>query len=710
MKKNILLLCILLIGISGLAQKKDLTLEDAVLRQYSSFYPSGITGIQWIKNSNTICWLSDDYQSLLSTSPKSSTIDTLLKVSELNSMTGLELKSVKNPVWLDSNNFYFSNQNQYYKVDMLNRKSSKWLDVPSGDNREFNLKSEAFAFTIDNNLYLKEKNKEAKAITNFEDGNIVAGQAIARHEFGISKGIFWSPDGQSIAFYQKDESAVSNYPILDITTTPGSLVEVKYPMAGQGSEFASIGVYDLENQTTTYLEVTGPVDQYLTNLGWGPDSRYIYIAVLNRGQNHMQLQQFDANNGKFIKTLFEEKHDKYVEPEQAVRFIPGSNKEFLWFSERSGYNHLYKYNVKGELLNQVTSGNWEAQEIIGFDDDVEEVFILGADKTGLNRYLFGANLSNKKSKLLTKTPGIHRYSPSTDCEYFIDQYSSMDIPGSTELINDDGKTIRTLHTASNPLADYNMATAELIVLKAEDGTLLHARMIKPSNFDPNKKYPVLTYVYGGPHAQMIANRWLLSAPLWMYYFAEQGNLVFTLDNRGSGNRGFDFENVIHRQLGEPEIRDQLVGVEYLKSLDYVDANKMAIHGWSYGGYMTTSLMLKTPGVYQVGVAGGPVTDWKYYEIMYGERYMDTPEENPEGYEMTSLLNKADKLEGKLLLIHGTSDDVVVMQHNLSLVQKFVEAGKQVDFFPYPMHKHNVRGKDRLHLIQKILNYIDDNLN
>ena len=708
-KKIVFFSLLFLLSIQLPAQEKVLTLEDAVLRQYTQFYPSSVPGLQWVKGSQTLSWISDDTQAVLGQRADQKTVDTLFTVKQLNQHLGLELRTVPYINWLNLERFYFPNGKAYYIYDQKKKNGEKWIDIPDGDNLSFNEKAEAFAFTLKNNLYLYTWKGDTIAVTQFDDPNIVAGQAIARHEFGIGKGIFWSPDGTAVAFYQKDESLVSNYPILDITTTPGSLVEIKYPMAGQGSEKASVGVYDFDTNKTLYLEVSGPDDQYLTNLGWGPDSRYIYLAVLNRQQNHMKLQQYDAVNGKFVKTIFEEKHDKYVEPEQAVRFLPGSNREFLWFSERDGFNHLYLYNLKGELIQQVTSGPWEAQEIVGFDNDAEHVFVTGTDKSGLNQYLYKASISNKNAKQLSKEPGVHYYEMSQVGSYFIDNYSNPETPGKILLIDDKGAIIRVIHEAENPLEGYPLGTTELIDLKAEDGTKLHARLIKPADFDPANKYPVLVYTYGGPHLQLVNNRWMMGAPLWMYYFANQGYLVFTLDNRGSSNRGFDFENIIHRQVGEIEIKDQLVGVDYLKSLDYVDTDRLAVHGWSFGGFMTASLMLKTPGVFKVGVAGGPVTDWKYYEVMYGERYMDMPQENPEGYELTSLLNKAGNLEGKLLLIHGTSDDVVVMQHNLSLVKAFVDEGKQVDFFPYPGHAHNVRGKDRLHLMEKVLGYIEEKL-
>ena len=267
---------------------------------------------------------------------------------------------------------------------------------------------------------------------------------------------------------------------------------------------------------------------------------------------------------------------------------------------------------------------------------------------------------------------------------------------------------KLLLNAKDKLDAYQIAQTEIGSIDASDGTKLYYRLIKPSNFDASKKYPVLNYVYGGPHAQLVTNSWLNGASLWMHWMAEQGYIIFTLDNMGSGNRGFAFESQIHRQLGTVEIEDQMTWVNFLNSLPFIDNKRMSVHGWSFGGFMTASLMLRKPGVYTTGVAGGPVTYWKYYEIMYGERYMDQPDENEKGYSEASLLNKTENLEGKLLLIHGSSDDVVVMQHNLKLVQRFIESEKQIDFFTYPMHKHNVYGKDRVHLMKKVLNYILEN--
>ena len=507
-----------------------------------------------------------------------------------------------------------------------------------------------------------------------------------------------------MAFYQKDETNVADYPLLDNSKTPGELISIKYPMAGQKSEKARVGIYNVANDKTIYFEAQNGEENYLTNLSWSYDDKYIVVAEVNRDQNHMWLNVFDASTGNFVKTLFEEKNEKWIEPEHPAKFISSSN-DFLWISEKNGFNNIYFYDFNGKLLKQLTDHKFVVKDIVDFKKGI--VYYSTTGESPLDTKVYSVDLKGKVS-VITGEGGTHSISLSTDGFYIHDHFSSHSIPSKDIIANSKGKVVATLLVGENKLAGYQIGTTEIGTIKAKDGTTLYTRMIKPSNFDESKKYPVLVYVYGGPHAQLITNSWYDGASLWMQWMAEQGYLVYTVDNRGSAERGFAFESQIHRQLGTVEMEDQLSGVEYLKSLPYVDANRLAVHGWSFGGFMTTSLMLRHPDVYQVGVAGGPVTDWKYYEIMYGERYMDRPEENEKGYEQASLMTHAGNLKGDLLLIHGTVDDVVVMQHNFSLVQKFVELGVQMDFFPYPMHKHNVGGKDRVHLMTKVLNYVIEN--
>jgi len=473
-------------------------------------------------------------------------------------------------------------------------------------------------------------------------------------------------------------------------------------MAGQGSEKARVGIFDLKSKKLVYFETRNGEENYLTNVSWTPDNKFVLVAEVNRDQDHMWLNVFDATTGEFVKTLLEEESDTWVEPEHPAFFPESGSSNFVWISEKDGFSNLYYYDFNGKLIKQLTDHDFVVNNIIDYVDG--RIYYQTTGETPIESHVYSVDLKGKV-KILTRANGTHSVDISPDGKYFHDHFSSQKVANNQWILDSRGKIVKKLLEAEDKLMNYKVGTIEISTLEANDGTKLYTRMIKPSDFDPKKKYPVLVYVYGGPHAQLITDSWLTGASGWMLWMAEQGYIIYTVDNRGSANRGKAFESQIHRQLGTVEIEDQMTGVAYLKSLPYVDADRLAVHGWSFGGFMTTSLMLRQAGTFNVGVAGGPVTDWKYYEVMYGERYMDQPEQNPEGYEQASLLTHADKLEGDLLLIHGTVDDVVVMQHSFSLIQKFVELGIQMDFFPYPMHKHNVRGKDRDHLMRKVLEYV-----
>ena len=700
--KNILIatLC-LFFSIQFVAQKKNLTIEDCELGYYKGLYPESLTAIDWTQTEGMFSYFRGDsivYQDLKGQQNFLSK-EEFLKVDST-------IKRLPKLNWISNIEAYYRNGNAYFSYSKMKNKSSKILDIPkNASNTDYYSPKNLLAYTVDNNLYVAMEGKPSIAVFKTADKNIVSGQAIHRFEFGISKGTFWSPKGNALAFYQKDETDVADYPLLDINTTPGSLKSVKYPMAGQKSEYGKVGIYNVASGKVIFLKTEGERDHYLTNLAWSPDEQFIFLAEVNRDQNHMWLNQYNAATGQKVKTLFEEENKEWTEPEHPVEFIPGSNNEFLWFSERDGFMNLYHYNTDGKLIKQLTNFKWVVQSIVGFSIDNKKVYIEGTGEDPKENHCYEIEIASKKVRKLTSTSGVHHCQLSPDGKYLLDSWSSLTVPNQVDIIDVKKVTAKTIHKAENPLKEYSVAQVEFLKLKSKDGFDLECRMMKPSNFDATKKYPVLVYVYGGPHAQLVTNDWLGGARLWMHYVAEQGYIVFTLDGRGSSNRGYDFEKEIHRNLGTAEMEDQMIGVEYLKSLPYVNADRMAVHGWSFGGFMTTSLMTRYPGVFTTGVAGGPVIDWKWYEIMYGERYMDRPEQNPKGYETASLLNYVKNLKGKLLMIHGTVDDVVVMQHNLAYVQKCVTEGVQIDFFPYPMHEHNVRGKDRVHLMTKIIEYI-----
>ena len=696
------------------AQQKQLSISDAVSNQYGFIYPNSITGIKWIPETSYYTFLNKMYNKILKSSVKSKKDVDIVTLDEVNKALNIEKKDSVNHFymysWINKNTIKFKYEKEQFFYNVSTKKVERYVNFPdNSDNYSFCKKNKSFAFTVDNNILIIDNNNKQINVTSDKDTNIVNGQTVSRSEFGITKGIFWSPEGNYLAFYKKDETKVTSYPLVDITTTPASLHNIKYPMAGGESEYLKIGVYDVKTQKTIFLKTDGKqYDQYLIKPTWSPDEKYILVAILNREQNHMKYNKYDAKTGDFISTLFEEKNDVWVEPQNFAFFI--NNNEFIWQSERDGNNHMYLYNIDGKLIKQLTKGNWEVTNILDKNKTGDVVYFMSTKESPIESNLYSVNIKTTEIKRLTINEGTHHCFINSNYKYFIDIYSNLKTPLNYNITSIDGKLAKSISVSDNPLKDYNVNMPEIGTIKAADGTTdLYYRLIKPSNFDKSKKYPVIVYVYGGPHAQLITDSWLGGAQMWLYYMAQKGYVIFTLDNRGSGNRGFNFEKVIHRNLGQNEMKDQLKGIEFLKSKSYVDENRIGVDGWSFGGFMTVSLKLNYPQIFKVGVAGGPVIDWKYYEVMYGERYVDMPKENPDGYKLCSTLEKVDSLQGKLLIIHGGIDKTVVWQNSLTFIRECVKKQKQVDYFVYPRSEHNVGGRDRDHLMMKISMYFDDYL-
>jgi dipeptidyl-peptidase-4 len=706
--KRLILPFILLLTPFAFTQKKEMTVKESVLLQ-RSVSPVRLNNFQWIPETDSYTFCSADWQSLQQSSVASEKSIELTSVKEINEKLSTSFAHLAFAKWVSKDVLEVSDGGSIYALYNINTKTGAVQKVPDGaENAHFHAASKTIAFTIENNLCVQESTnpKFYRPITKNQDKNVVSGQTYARSEFGITEGIFWSNSGALLAFYQKDESAVHNYPLLDINQTPGAVQFIKYPMAGQASEKPRVGIYNIKTKKTVFISPLSGADSYLTNVAFTPSEKYLLVAEVNRDQNHMWLYLYDLK-GKLVRTLWEEQNDKWVEPEHPAFFPSKTSDNFIWISEKSGFNNLYYVDINGQIIKTVTSNKFVVKDILEANEDGSKIYFSATGANPCNTLVYEVDLQGNQRQL-TQAEGTHRFALAPKGAYYYDGYSSVEVANKEYVMTLNGKMAKLLQDSPDKLAEYNIGSTEIGNIKGKDGSDLYYRMIKPSNFDPSKKYPVMVYVYGGPHAQMVTNTWLAGANLWMHWMANQGYIVFTLDNRGSGERGFSFESQIHRQLGTVEMEDQLTGVDYLKSLNYVDGNRLAVHGWSFGGFMTTSLMLRQAGVFNVGVAGGPVTDWKYYEIMYGERYMDRPEQNKEGYDANSLLNYTKNLKGDLLLIHGSIDDVVVMQHNEALLKSFIENGVQVDDFIYPMHKHNVTGKDRAHLMEKVLLYILEN--
>ncbi len=577
-------------------------------------------------------------------------------------------------------------------------------------DKDFSAASRNLAYTVDHNLYVVKADGGKVAVSTDGSIDLVYGETVHRNEFGISKGTYWSPSGRSLAFYRMDQSMVTAYPQVDISTRCATLAPDKYPMAGETSHKVTVGIYDTESGKTVYLDAGDPTDRYFTNIAWSPDESTVYMIELNRDQNHARLVSYDSKTGRKKAVLFEETDPKYVEPMFPIQFLPWDSSKFIYLSRKDGYNHLYLYNTEGKQLAQLTKGTFEVIEFLGFNKKAKTALYTSNETDPLQVNTYSVSMKGKRLRL-DNGKGVHYPKLSTSGQYIADSYSSPDTPHNIDLLDASRKKAAVnLLTADDPWIQFRCPEMKVGTIKAADGkTDLYYRLILPTDFDPGKKYPAVVYVYGGPHAHNIDASFHWSARGWDVWMAQQGYVMFCLDNRGSERRGKDFEQVTFRQLGVEEMKDQLKGVDFLKSLPYVDADRLGVHGWSFGGFMTTSLMTTYPDVFKVGVAGGPVIDWKYYEVMYGERYMDTPQSNPQGYEDTSLLNKAGNLKGRLLVIYGGNDNVCVPQHTLSFMRACIDAGTYPDLFTYPGDGHNMMGTDRVHLHNKITQYFNDYL-
>ena len=692
------------------SQVTTLTLDDLIPggKTYRKYTPQMPQQMAWVGEQLT--YIKGD-SILIASDKKGEAPKVFATLAEVNSYLNLQeqLRNLNTVSFgTESKRLFVSTKNHIFAYDLEQKKQVAAFKNSSIDNQDISELSLQMAYTKEHNLFVQDAEGNETQISEDGTDKLLYGTSVHQNEFGISKGTYWSPKGNLLAFYRMDQSMVDVYPLVNTATRMATLKERVYPMAGMKSHHVTVGVFNTKTKETVYLKTGTPKEKFLTNIAWSPDESTIYIAELNRGQDSLVMNSYDAKTGKKLKTLFTEEHDKYVEPENPILFLKGDDSKFIWQSKRDGYNHLYLYNTEGKLLKQITKGKFDILSLIGQDTKGEEIYYASTEESPIEKHLYKVSIKNGRKVKLSNEEGTHSALLSPSGKYILDIYRSQNNPGKVALTETKNAKSTIFYEAKNPFENAVMPEITLGTVKANDGeTDLHYRLIKPSNFDTSKKYPVIVYVYGGPHSQLVSNTWLGDARGWDIYMAEKGYIMFTLDNRGTVNRGFDFENITHRQLGVVETQDQMAGIDFLKSQSYVDTERIGVHGWSYGGFMTLNLMLRQPETFKVGVAGGPVVDWKLYEIMYGERYMDSPQENPDGYKETNMMNHIGNLEGRLLLIHGDEDPVVLMQHTSQLIRAAVKEGVHPDLFVYPGHEHNVMGKDRIHLHEHITRYFED---
>ena len=569
--------------------------------------------------------------------------------------------------------------------------------------------TDRYSYKEENGTFTAIKDGKEYVIAAPEGPGIVYGGTAMRNEFGFETGYLESPSGQSVAIYRKDESRVQDFPMMDLSS-PGSLKMIKYPMNGEVSERLEILLYNFTTGSRTSLKVTDfEEDRYITNLAWSPDEKYIYAQVLDRSQHHMHLNCYRVKDGSFVRTLLTEENDAWVEPLDPVYFLDGRTDLMIYRTDnRDGFRNLYLVDTLGKIRN-ITPVKADVAYV---GNNGKKVFYTSAEVSPIENHLFCVNVKGRLSpQRLTPERGWHEVALSPDKLWFSDSFSSFGTPAKLEIASTDGrKRIPVASYAADPLEGIASCRMELGTVPSADGKFdNYYRLYYPKDFDPGKKYPLIVYVYGGPHSQMVQDSWLGGVRMWEMLMAQKGYMVYVQDNRGTSNRGADFEKAINRRCGQAEMEDQMAGIRRLLELPYVDADRVGVHGWSYGGFMTISLMTHYPEVFKAAVAGGPVIDWRFYEIMYGERYMDNPAVNPDGFEETSLLGKAHSLKGKLLICQGAKDDTVVWRHCMSFVQECIDNNVPVDFFVYPVAAHNVLGRNRVHLMDKVSAYFEENL-
>ena len=745
----VVLFCMTTLTLSA-QEKKAFTLEDVIPggSNYFNLVPENIPGLGWWGDIFIQAGV-DEVKTIDVKNGKEKILFTLNEVNEtikngdkpyklthelkpLHSLMAVQLP------WADKTIALFRQSNYMMWYDFAEKKIIKLAYLnDKAANFDFCKENGLMAYTVGSNLHVAEqgdfdKQVSPSLVAGKEEGEtgILYGQSVHRNEFGIMKGTFWSPKGTYLAFYRMDQSMVTDYPQVNTSTRIATPEPDKYPMAGMTSHKVTVGVYNVKTGKTVYLQAGDPTDRYFTNISWAPNEQHIYVIELNRDQNHSQLVRYNAVSGAKEAVVYEEKHPKYVEPQHPLTFLPWDDSKFIYWSQRSGFQHLYLMDTqkktypekeKGEdgettiheylQVTPLTQGDWLVQEILGFNAAKKEIIIGSTEVSPLQTNIYTLNVKTGKRTLIGKQDGTHQASLSANGTYLIDKFTSFSVPREISILPTNGKKGVNLLTATDPMYEqYNMPEITIGTIKAADGvTDLYYRLIKPVDFDPNKKYPAIIYVYGGPHAQLIHNNRFYDARGWDLYMAQKGYVMLTVDSRGSDNRGLKFENVTFRHLGVEEMKDQVKGAEFLQSLPYVNPEKIGVHGWSFGGFMTTNLMLTYPDLFKVGVAGGPVIDWKYYEVMYGERYMDTPQTNPEGYKGSDLKQKAGNLKGRLQIIIGGTDPVCVPQHSYTFLRACIEAGTHPDYFIYPEDGHNMIGRDRVHLHEHITRYFDDYL-
>ena len=646
-------------------------------------------------------------------------IETILKSSDMKDLefSGYSFDNSENLILLETQTekiYRYSKKSIYYVYDLVSKDLKKIFDKKIS-LASFSPNSKYISYVYRNNIYLFdiETNKSKKITHKGLINKTICGGTdwVYEEEFGLVKGYEWSSNSNYIAYYIFDESKVNEFS-MDIFK--GGLYpsqeKFKYPKAGERNSSVQINIYDIQSDINVIADVNKKSETYLPRIKWTNNTNKLFVQRLNRHQNHLELLSVDPSSGK-SKIILEEKDKYYIEIHDNLTFYK-DDSGFLWTSEKDGFNHIYLYQISGKERRQITKGNWEVTNFYGYDDKNKVLYFQSNEESPLERNIYRVNIWGKSKKKLSKKSGTNSASFNSNFSYFINTYSNANLPNDITLNNNTGEVIKKLKNSESlrgSLSEYELTSKEFFNFKTEQGIKLNGWMMKPYNFDESKKYPVLMYVYGGPGSQTVLDSWDRNY-MWYQMLCQQGYIVVSIDNRGTGGRGAEFKKCTYKELGKLETIDQIEGAKYLANLGYTDENRIGIWGWSYGGYMSSLCLLKGNKYFKSAIAVAPVTNWRFYDTIYTERYMQTPQENPNGYDLNSPINHVDSLKGNFLLIHGSADDNVHLQNTYEMADALIKSNKQFDLFIYPDKNHGIYGgTTRLHLFTKITDFINKKL-
>lgn len=704
------------------------------------YYPFSPSEFRWMQDDQYYSVLEEGKGIARFSIENEKKVEDLLSFQELDlgeiaasSISSYELSDDEQSILLKANVASVYRRSKRQQVLVARRGKTETFLIHGGEmvrNPSFSPDASKIAYVgDDNNLYYTDlaTQQEIQITQDGAPNKIINGHTdwVYEEEFAFVKAYDWSPDGQKIAYLRFDEEAVKQWNMTEYGTLYPEQFQFKYPKAGEDNASVIPLFYDLVKKENREVELDGLEDVYFPRIKWTQDPHTFALLRMNRLQNELEVILADASTGA-TQIVLQETSETYVkEPTDDLWYFLPDNQGFLWLSESSGYRHLYHYAWDGTLVKTITEGAWEIDEIVGIDEANELIYYTSTEASPLERHLYRVSLTGGKKKRLTKEAGTHNITASTNCTYFVDEYSSLTQVPITRLTDAKGKEIKVLETNQRLARNYErhqLATPSFFNFsytpsyrgQADDEPIeLNGWMIKPADFDENKEYPVLMFVYGGPGSQEVLNAWGSGDPfnfMWFQMLAQQGYIVACVDNRGTGGRGTAFRNVTYADLGKYETIDQIAAAKYLGDLPYVNAERIGIWGWSYGGYMTSLCLTKGNGTFKMGIAVAPVTNWRFYDTIYTERYLKRPQDNPRGYDLNSPINYADQLKGNYLLIHGTGDDNVHFQNTVEWVDALIAADKQFDVFFYPNRNHGIYGGNtRLHLYQKMTNFVMNNL-